>query len=100
MVKFATAEGKPAYHPADSLDEAVRFVERLRNMESVDDVKILAVSEVPFEFKSYFKVELSEIDALQSEDFDALAASKIRDSEPDPEPASTTGGNSKRRFSR
>ena len=100
MVTFATADGKPAYHPTDSLDEAVRFVERLRNQESVDDVKILAVREIAFEFKSYFKVELGESASLEAEELAALAADGVDDPEPqpEPEPVGASSGNSKRRF--
>jgi hypothetical protein len=59
MVIFRSAEGKPGYHQADSLEDAVRFVERLRNTESVTDSRIFHMQEVPIEFKQYFRVEVN-----------------------------------------
>ena len=58
MVIFRSAEGKPGYHQAESLDEAVRFVEHLRNQEQVSDARIFSMQEVPIEFKTYYKVEV------------------------------------------
>jgi hypothetical protein len=59
MVIFRTAEGKPGYHQAEALDEAVRFVEHLRNQEQVPEARIFRMQEVPIEFKTYVKVEVS-----------------------------------------
>ena len=59
MVVFRTNEGKPGYHWADSLDDAVRFVEHLRNNEQIDDSKVYRMSEVPIEFKVLYKVEVA-----------------------------------------
>ncbi len=58
MVAFRTKEGKPGYHWADTLDDAVRFVEHLRNNEQVDDSKVYRMTEVPIEFKVLYKVEV------------------------------------------
>lgn len=58
LVKFTTAEGREGQHSADSLDDALRFVERLRNTEEVSAVRVFRVQEVPIEFKTYYKVEL------------------------------------------
>src|SRR5437763_16768192 len=59
MVIFRSAEGKPGYHQAESLDEAVRFVEHLRNQEGVSDTRIFKMQEVPIEFKTYYRVEVA-----------------------------------------
>jgi hypothetical protein len=59
MVIFRSAEGKPGYHQADTLDDAVRFVEHLRNQEQVPDARIFRMQEVPIEFKTYVKVEVT-----------------------------------------
>lgn len=56
MVNFRSAEGKPGYHPTDSLEEAVRFVEHLRNQEQVIDARVWRLHEVPLEVKTYYKV--------------------------------------------
>jgi len=60
MVIFRTGEGKPGFHQAGSLDEAVRFVERLRNQEQVTDARVFRMTEVPLEFKTYIKVEVAD----------------------------------------
>lgn len=60
MVVFRTKEGKPGYHWADSLDDAVRFVEHLRNNEQIDDSKVYRLNEVPIEFKVLYKVEVAD----------------------------------------
>jgi hypothetical protein len=59
MVSFTSDEGKPGYHWEDSLEDAVRFVERLRNNEGVTDTKVYQTTEVPLEVKAYFKVEVA-----------------------------------------
>lgn len=59
MVIFRSSEGKPGYHQAETLDEAVRFVEHLRNQEQVTDTRIFRMQEVPIEFKTYVRVEVA-----------------------------------------
>ena len=59
MVIYRSADGKPGYHQVEALDEAVRFVEHLRNSEGVNDSRIFAMSEVPIEFKTYYRVEVA-----------------------------------------
>jgi hypothetical protein len=59
MVIFRTADGKPSYHQAEVLNEAIRFVEHLRNEEQVNDARIFAMAEVPIEFKVQWRVELA-----------------------------------------
>ena len=56
MVNFRSAEWKPGYHQTDSLEEAVRFVEHLRNQEEVSDARVWRLQEVPLEVKTYYKV--------------------------------------------
>ena len=59
MVIFRHPEGKAGYHQAENVDDAVRFVERLRNQEHVTDARIFRMEEVPIEFRTYYKVELA-----------------------------------------
>src|SRR4029077_2532429 len=66
MVIFRRPEGKPGYHQAENVDDAVRFVEMLRNQEQVNDVHIFRMEEVPFEFRTVYKVDIvAEDDARQ-----------------------------------
>jgi hypothetical protein len=58
LVIFKSAEGKQAYHQSSSLDEAVRFLEHLRNVERVEQARLYKLTEVPVEFKTYFRAEL------------------------------------------
>jgi len=58
MVIYRTADGQPGYHQTDALDEAVSFVEHLRNSDGVDHARIFRMEEVTFDFKPYFKVEV------------------------------------------
>lgn len=60
MVIFRTPEGKPGYQPAETVQEAVSIVERLRNDEGVENVRIFRLEEVQFELRPYYKVELAD----------------------------------------
>ena len=59
MVIFRSAEGKAGYHQADGLEDATRFVERLRNSENVEQARIFRMEEVSFEYRPYFRVEVA-----------------------------------------
>jgi hypothetical protein len=58
MVVFRSSEGKPGYHQAEALEDAVKFVERLRNQENVTEARIFRMQEVPIEFRTYYRVEV------------------------------------------
>ena len=58
MVIFRSGEGKAGYHQADALEDAIRFVERLRNCENVEQARIFRMEEVRFEYRPYFRVEV------------------------------------------
>ena len=59
VVFFPAHDGSPAFRRLASLEEAVRFVEHLRNTEGVDAVSVHALTEVPLAFKAYYRVEMS-----------------------------------------
>jgi len=59
VVFFPGADGGPAFRRLPSLDEAVRFVEHLRNVEGVSDVSAYGLAEVPLSFRPYYRVEVS-----------------------------------------
>ena len=67
LVKFQTAEGREGQHTAASLDDALRFVERLRNNEGANEVRVFRMHEIPIEFKTYFKVEVGVTDETPAE---------------------------------
>jgi hypothetical protein len=58
MVIFRRPDGKPGYHQADSVEDALRFVEMLRNQEKVTDARIFRMEEVPIEVRTYYRVEV------------------------------------------
>jgi hypothetical protein len=58
VVFFPAHDGSPAFRRLTSLEEAVRFVEHLRNNEGVDTFSVHLLTEVPLSFKQYFRVEL------------------------------------------
>lgn len=58
VVFFAAHDGSPAFRRLESLEEAVRFVEHLRNMEGVEQASVHALTEVPLSFKAYYRVEM------------------------------------------
>lgn len=59
MVIFRRPEGKPGYHQAESVEDAIRFVEMLRNQENVTDSRIFRMEEVPIEIRTVYKVEIA-----------------------------------------
>jgi hypothetical protein len=68
LVRFTTAEGREGHHYAESLEEALKFVERLRNAEEAQDVRVFKLREVPIEFRAYYKVELRTLDAAEPDE--------------------------------
>lgn len=59
MVIYRTVEGKPAYHQATELEDAISYVERLRNDEGIEHARIFDMKEVPFEFRLTYRVEIA-----------------------------------------
>lgn len=65
VVFFPAPDGAPAFRRVPSLDEAVRLVEHLRNVEGVNSVSVHALTEVPLAFRAYYKVEVpAAVEAL------------------------------------
>ena len=67
VVFFPGPDGAPAFRRVPTLDEAVRFVEHLRNAEGVTEVSVQALTPVPLSFRTYYKVETPGGDAPVSE---------------------------------
>jgi hypothetical protein len=62
LVRFTTTEGRDAQHVAPSLDDALRFVERLRNNEETNSVRLYRMQEVPVAFKTYYRAEVAPVE--------------------------------------
>ena len=58
MVIYRTLDGGSTYEQLEAIDEAALFVERLRNNEGVDQIRIYRMEEISFAFRPYYKVEL------------------------------------------
>lgn len=59
MVIYRGADGKPGYQQAEDIHDAVTFVEQMRNEDGVEHARIFRLEEVIFEYRPYFRVELS-----------------------------------------
>lgn len=59
MVIYRGADGKPGYQQAEDIHDAVTFVEQMRNEEGVEQARIFRLEEVVFEYRPYYRVELS-----------------------------------------
>jgi hypothetical protein len=95
MVIFRTPEGKPGYQPAETVNDAVAVVERLRNDEGVENVRIFRLEEVQFELRPYFRVELAGAGGEETSASPAIfgaAGSPEVAPESDTEPDSVDGG--------
>lgn len=60
VVFFPAHDGSPAFRRVGNLQDAVRLVEHLRNVENVSEVSVHALEEVPLAFKPYYRVEVPE----------------------------------------
>lgn len=60
MVIYRGVDGKPGYHQTDDIHDAVGFVEQMRNEDGVEQARIFRLEEVVFEYRPYYRVELSD----------------------------------------
>jgi hypothetical protein len=58
MVIYSTSDGSSCHEQADAIDEAALFVERLRNQDGIEEIRIYRMEEISFAFRPYYKVEL------------------------------------------
>lgn len=100
VVFYPALDGAPAFRRFASLDDAVRFVEHLRNAEGVSEVSVHTLSPVPLAFRAYYKVEVpqdapaeapaAEVPAPSEPVYDVPAPAEAPAAEfaaPEPEPA-------------
>lgn len=67
MVIYRGVDGKPGYHQTDDIHDAVNFVEQMRNEEGVEHARIFRLEEVVFEYRPYYRVELTDASSEQGE---------------------------------
>ncbi len=75
MVIYRNADGSSGYEQVGAIDEAARFVERLRNDESIDQIRLFRMEEIKFAFRPYYKVELGIPERSAGTNGDTAAAS-------------------------
>ena len=63
MVIFQNPDGDPGYNQFESVEEAVSFVEQIRNGQGIDSIRIFELNEVKFELKPFYKVVLQALTA-------------------------------------
>ena len=79
MVIYRTSDGTSRYEQADAIDEAALFVERLRNSEGIDQIRIYRMEEISFAFRPYYKVELGLPERQVSPPTDTSAVPEVSD---------------------
>lgn len=67
VVFYPGFDGTPQFRRFPSLDDAVRFVEHLRNSEGVTEVSVHSLAPVPLSFRAYYKVEVPADEAPVAE---------------------------------
>src|SRR5947208_11330658 len=67
VVFFPGPDGAPSFRRLSSLDDAVRFVEHLRNVEGVSEVSVHTLAPVPLSFRPYYRVEVPADEAVAPE---------------------------------
>jgi hypothetical protein len=67
VVFYAGPDAAPGFRRFSSLDEAVRFVEHMRNVEGVEDVSVNLLTPVPLAFRAYYKVEVPSVEMSPAE---------------------------------
>jgi hypothetical protein len=65
VVFFPAADGAPAFRRVSGLEEAVRFVEHLRNEQGVSEASVHVLTEVPLSFKAYYRVEVPSLEGME-----------------------------------
>jgi hypothetical protein len=108
-VFYPSADGSPAFRRVASLDEAVRFVEHLRNLEGVTEFSVHRLTQVPVAFRAYYRVEVPADEAPAADEapveqaepqpvVDAAPVAEVpapaepADAEPAPAPAAAESG--------
>ena len=66
VVFFPTRDGGASFRRLPSFEEAVRLVEHLRNVEGVEQVSVHSLTEVPLNFRAYYRVEVQQAPMQQA----------------------------------
>ena len=83
LVRHRTASGETVTSEVADLEEAVSLVERLRNDDRAEDVRVFA--EVPLRFETYVKVSVAAADGPVAEEPASSAPAVTAEPEPEDE---------------
>ena len=64
VVFFPAPDGTPAFRRVADFEEAVRFVEHLRNVDNVTGASVYTLTEVPLSFRAWYRVEVPAADGV------------------------------------
>ncbi len=88
VVFFPAPDGTPAFRRVASLEDAVRLVEHLRNVEGVHEVSVHPIgAEVPLAFRTWYRVEVPAAAPVEEPVVEAVAAPVLAPVEPQHVPA-------------
>jgi hypothetical protein len=62
VVFYPGADGAPAFHRANSLQDAIGYVEQLRNSQDITEFSVHALTQVPVSLRAYYHVEVPGTD--------------------------------------
>lgn len=82
LVRHRTPAGDTITHEVDDLEAAVARVERLRNDDKAEDVRVFA--EVPLQFETYVKVKVADAPAPPPATDTSSSEPVVEDDEPAP----------------
>ena len=77
VVFFPASDGSPAFRRLPSLQEAVDFVEHLRNEQDVREVSVHSLTEVPLAFRTVYRVEVAGSVPAPSESAESIPAEPV-----------------------
>jgi hypothetical protein len=89
VVFYQSSQGTPAFRRVSSLEDAVSFAEHLRNVESVTDFSVYALSPVTLSLRAYYHVEVTADGAQPAPPTEPAATAPAASTPPTAEPAAT-----------
>ena len=92
MVIYRGPDGSPGYHQTDEVHDAVAFVEQLRNDQGVEEARIFRMEQVNFEYRPYFRVELTSSEPSLNAGASTPAVGAAPAAPADPPPVVNTPG--------
>jgi hypothetical protein len=87
MVIFQTPDGNPGYNQFETVEEAVSFVEKLRNDQGIDNARMFALEEIKFELRPVYRVELQALTQGASQGGQAFGSPPASGGPAAPDPA-------------